>query len=88
MDFLSHQKMDSHMDEMHEGRWKVCDEDILGEGDEFEETIPMMRVKKYALVTTQKVKTQKSKAGKCIPRLQGGVSCIYLLSNSDWTCFL
>ena len=35
MDFLSIQQMDSHMDELHEGRWKLGD--VIGEGDDSEE---------------------------------------------------
>jgi uncharacterized C2H2 Zn-finger protein len=38
LDFQSIEDMDSHMDEMHGGRWKLGDEDVIREGDDYEET--------------------------------------------------
>ena len=37
MEFLSIEQMDSHMDEMHGGRWKFGDVDVVGEEDVSEE---------------------------------------------------
>ena len=38
MDFNSVEYMDSHMDDKHEGRWKINDPDIIYEGESYSES--------------------------------------------------
>ena len=38
VDFKFVEEMDQHMDDMHEGRWKIGDEDAIWEGDDYEES--------------------------------------------------
>ena len=39
VEFMSLDRMDEHMDEMHQGRWKLGDPDVVFEGDEYDESL-------------------------------------------------
>jgi hypothetical protein len=38
MDFASIEYMDNHMDERHQGRWKLNDPDVVWEGESYDES--------------------------------------------------
>jgi hypothetical protein len=39
LDFETLDEMDEHMDEKHQGRWKLSDPDVIFEVDDYEESL-------------------------------------------------